>query len=158
MKKEIHPTYYPDATVSCACGNSWKTGSTQKEIHTEVCSQCHPFFTGEQARLIDIEGQVDRFYKKLQARQDYVSEEKRKNDEKTSPDRKVDELDLGARATAALADVGIVNVGQILEKLEGGEAALLELPGIGRKTLIDIKKNLRKFGYKLPKAAEEISV
>jgi large subunit ribosomal protein L31 len=158
MKKDIHPTYYPDATVTCACGNTWKTGSTQKEIHTEVCSKCHPFFTGEQARLIDIEGQVDRFYKKLQAREDYVSEEKRKQGEKTSPERPVAELDLGARATAALAEVGIVNVGQILEKLEGGEAALLELPGVGRKTLIDIKKNLRKFGYKLPKAAEEISV
>ncbi|MCJ7518431.1 MAG: hypothetical protein MUO42_01995 [Anaerolineaceae bacterium] len=94
----------------------------------------------------------------MQAREDYVSEEKRKQGEKTSPERPVAELDLGARATAALAEVGIVNVGQILEKLEGGEAALLELPGVGRKTLIDIKKNLRKFGYKLPKAAEEISV
>jgi large subunit ribosomal protein L31 len=158
MKKDIHPTFYPDATVTCACGNTWKTGSTQKEIHTEVCSKCHPFFTGEQARLIDIEGQVDRFYKKLQARQDFVSEEKRKIDEKTSPERPIADLELGTRATAALAEAGIVNVGQILQKLEGGEAALLELPGVGRKTLIDIKKNLRKFGYKLPKAAEEISV
>ena len=158
MKKDIHPTYYTDAIVTCACGNTWITGSTQKEIHTEVCSKCHPFFTGEQARLIDIEGQVDRFYKKLQAREDYVSEEKRKKDEKTSPERPIAELDLGARATAALTEVGIVTVGHILEKLEGGEAALLELPGVGRKTLIDVKKNLRKFGYKLPKAAEEISV
>ena len=158
MKKEIHPIYYTDATVTCACGNTWITGSTQKEIHTEVCSKCHPFFTGEQARLIDIEGQVDRFYKKLQAREEYVSEEKRKKDEKTSPERPIAELDLGARATAALTEVGIVTVGHILEKLEGGEAALLELPGVGRKTLIDVKKNLRKFGYKLPKAAEEISV
>jgi large subunit ribosomal protein L31 len=108
--------------------------------------------------LIDIEGQVDRFYKKLQARQDFVSEEKRKKDEKTSPERPIADLELGTRATAALAEAGIVNVGQILQKLEGGEAALLELPGVGRKTLIDIKKNLRKFGYKLPKAAEEISV
>lgn len=158
MKKEIHPTYFPDATVTCACGNTWKTGSTQKEIRTEVCSNCHPFFTGEQARLIDIEGQVDRFYKKLQARQDFVSEQKRKKAEKTSPDRLVEELELGSRANSALAEAGITNVGHILTKLEGGEEALLELPGVGRKTLIDIKKNLRKFGYKLPKAAEEISV
>jgi len=158
MKKDIHPTYYPDATVTCACGNTWKTGSTQKEIRTEVCSNCHPFFTGEQARLIDIEGQVDRFYKKLQARQDFVSEQKRKKAEKTSPDRPVEELELGTRANAALAEAGITNVGHILKKLEGGEEALLELAGVGRKTLIDIKKNLRKFGYKLPKAAEEISV
>ncbi len=158
MKKEIHPTYYPDAVVTCACGNTWKTGSTKQEIRTEVCSKCHPFFTGEQARLIDMEGQVDRFYKKLQARQEHVSEQKRKKAANTSPERPVEELELGSRATSALAEAGIVNVGHILEKLEGGEAALLELPGVGRKTLIDIKKNLRKFGYKLPAAAEEISV
>jgi large subunit ribosomal protein L31 len=158
MKKEIHPTYYPDATVTCACGNTWKTGSTKKEIRTEVCSNCHPFFTGEQARLIDIEGQVDRFYKTLQARQDFVSEQKRKKAEKTSPDRAVEELELGARANSALAEAGITNVGHLLKVLEGGEVALLEVPGVGRKTLIDIKKNLRKFGYKIPKAAEEVSV
>lgn len=158
MKKDIHPEFYPDATVTCACGNTWKTGSTQKEIRTEVCSKCHPFFTGEQARLIDIEGQVDRFYKKLQARQDFIEEEKRKQEEKTSPDRPISELELGKRATEALEEAGIKNVGQILKKLESGEAAMLDLPGVGRKTLIDIKKKLRSMGYEIPAAAEEISV
>jgi large subunit ribosomal protein L31 len=158
MKKDIHPEFYPDATVICSCGNTWKTGSTQKEIRTEVCSKCHPFFTGEQARLIDIEGQVDRFYKKLQARQDFIADEKRKQDEKTSPDRSVEELDLGKRATEALVEAGMSNVGQILARLEAGEAAMLELPGIGRKTLIDVKKKLRSLGYELPAAAEEITV
>ena len=158
MKKDIHPEFYPDATVTCSCGNTWKTGSTQKEIRTEVCSKCHPFFTGEQARLIDIEGQVDRFYKKLQARQDYIEEEKRKMEEKISPDRPVSELELGKRATEALEGAGMKNVGEILKKLEDGEAAMLDLPGIGRKTLIDIKKKLRSFGYEIPAAAEEISV
>ncbi len=158
MKKDIHPEFYPDATVTCSCGNTWKTGSTQKEIRTEVCSKCHPFFTGEQARLIDIEGQVDRFYKKLQARQDYIEVEKRKLEEKTSPDRPVSELELGKRATEALAAAGMKNVGEILKKLEDGEAAMLELPGIGRKTLIDVKKKLRSLGYEIPAAAEEISV
>ncbi len=158
MKEDIHLKFYPDAKVTCACGNTWTTGSTQKEIRTEVCSKCHPFFTGEQARLIDMEGQVDRFYKKLQAREEFIEEEKRKMEEKISPDRPVEDLDLGGRANSALEAAGITNVGQILEKLEGGEAALLEISGIGRKTLIDIKKNLRKFGYKLPEAAEEISV
>jgi len=158
MKKDIHPEFYTDATVTCSCGNTWKTGSTKKEIRTEVCSKCHPFFTGEQARLIDIEGQVDRFYKKLQARQDYIEDEKRKQDEKTSPDRPVAELELGKRATESLAEAGIKNVGQILEKLQSGETALLDLPGVGRKTLIDIKKKLRLLGYDLPAAAEEISI
>ena len=146
MKKDIHPEFYPDATVICSCGNTWKTGSTQKEIRTEVCSKCHPFFTGEQARLIDIEGQVDRFYKKLQAREEFIADEKRKQDEKTSPDRTVEELELGKRATEALAEAGMTNVGQILEKLEAGEAAMLELPGIGRKTLIDVKKKAALIG------------
>ena len=158
MKKDIHPKFFPRAKVTCACGNTWTTGSTKEEIRTEICSNCHPFFTGEQQRLIDIEGQVDRFYKKLQARQDYVEDKKRKKSEKTSPDRMIAELELGKRATDALSAVGLTNVGHLLEKLEGGEAAILELPGIGRKTLIDIKKKLRQFGYKLPAAAEEISV
>ena len=65
MKEKIHPTYYPEATVRCACGNTWTTGSTTKAIHTDVCSACHPFFTGEQ-RIVDSEGQVDRFYRRLQ--------------------------------------------------------------------------------------------
>ena len=72
MKTDIHPTYFEDATVTCACGTTWTTGSTKKEIRVEICSSCHPFFTGEMNRIVDTEGQVDRFYKKLQARQDYV--------------------------------------------------------------------------------------
>jgi len=158
MKKDIHPKFYPQAKVTCACGNSWTTGSTQEEIRTEICSNCHPFFTGEQQRLIDIEGQVDRFYKKLQARQDYVEDKKQKKAKKTSPDRTIAELELGKRATDALAAAKLTNVGHVLKILEGGESALLELPGIGRKTLIDIKKKLRQLGYQLPAAAEEISV
>jgi large subunit ribosomal protein L31 len=60
MKKDIHPQYYPDAKVICACGNTWTTGSTRKEIRTDMCSICHPFFTGEQ-RIVDTAGQVERF-------------------------------------------------------------------------------------------------
>ncbi|MEA3338206.1 MAG: 50S ribosomal protein L31 [Chloroflexota bacterium] len=66
MKEGIHPTYYPEATVTCACGNTWVTGSTEKVIRTDVCSACHPFFTGEQ-RIVDTAGQVDRFMRRLQA-------------------------------------------------------------------------------------------
>jgi large subunit ribosomal protein L31 len=89
MKQGIHPTYYTDAKVTCACGNTWTTGSTQKEIRVEVCSKCHPFFSGEQARIIDIEGQVDRFYKKLQARQTYVEDKKSRAASKVSPHRPI---------------------------------------------------------------------
>jgi len=65
MKQEIHPKYYPEAVVRCACGNTWTTGSTVEELRTDVCSACHPFFTGEQ-RIVDTEGRVDRFYRRLQ--------------------------------------------------------------------------------------------
>jgi large subunit ribosomal protein L31 len=158
MKKGIHPTYYPDAKVVCSCGNTWTTGSTKKEIHTEVCSKCHPFFTGQQQRLIDIEGQVDRFYKKLQARQDYVEEKKAKAAARVSPERSVKEIGLPARATEALEKAGLASVGQVLTKLAEGEAAILGIEGFGRKSLIDMKKNLRQMGYTLPTAAEEIVV
>lgn len=158
MKSGIHPTYYPDAKVTCSCGNTWNTGSTKKEIRTEVCSKCHPFFTGQQQRIIDIEGQVDRFYKKLQARQNYVDDKKAKAAARTSPERSIKEIDLPARAVDALEKAGIRNVGQVLEKLAEGEAALLSIEGFGRKSLIDMKKNLRQLGYTLPSAAEEIVV
>lgn len=158
MKKSIHPTFYPDAQVICACGNTWTTGSTQKVIHTEVCSRCHPFYTGQQQRLLDVEGQVDRFYKKLQARQDYVDQKKARILERTSPDRPVSELGLGSRATESLIKAGLENAGQILEKMNQGEAALLAIEGFGRKSLIDLKKHLRQLGYELPEAAEEIIV
>jgi large subunit ribosomal protein L31 len=67
MKKDIHPTYYPEAKVLCACGNSWVTGATKEEIRTDVCSVCHPFFTGEQ-RIVDTAGQVERFMRRLEKR------------------------------------------------------------------------------------------
>jgi len=157
MKTDIHPTYYTDAVVICSCGNSWTTGSTKKEIRTDVCSKCHPFFTGEQ-RIVDSEGQVDRFYKKLQARQRYVEETEAREAARTSIDRTIAELELGARATDALAKAGIETVGQALDKLAEGEASLLAVDGFGRKSLADLKKRLRQFGYEIPEIAQEITV
>ena len=158
MKKDIHPNYYPDAQVVCACGNTWTTGSTKKTIRTEVCSKCHPFFTGQQQRLIDIEGQVDRFYKKLQARQEFVDQKVSRDSERTSPDRLVAELELSTRALAALEKAEIKSFGQFIDKLAEGEEALLAIEGFGRKSLIDAKKKLRSLGYDLPTAAEEPAV
>jgi len=62
MKKGIHPEYYK-TTVRCACGNEFETGSTVKEINIEICSKCHPFFTGKQ-KLVDSAGRVERFKRK----------------------------------------------------------------------------------------------
>jgi large subunit ribosomal protein L31 len=154
MKKDIHPTYYPDAQVVCACGNTWTTGSTKKMIRTEVCSKCHPFFTGQQQRIIDIEGQVDRFYKRLQARQDYVDSKKTRENEKTSLERTIVELELGTRPTDALDKAGIKTVGQVMAKFEEGDDAVLAIDGFGRKSLIDLKKRLRQLGYTLPQDTE----
>jgi large subunit ribosomal protein L31 len=158
MKNGIHPTFFPDAVVTCACGNTWTTGSTKKVIRTEVCSKCHPFFTGQQSRLLDVEGQVDRFYRKLQARQSYVDQKKVRGDSRTSIDKSVSELEIGSRAITALEKAGVTNVGQIIEKLGQGEQALLDIDGFGRKSLIDLKKKLRSLGYELPAAADEIVV
>jgi large subunit ribosomal protein L31 len=157
MKADIHPTYYLDALVICACGNTWTTGSTKKEIRTDVCSKCHPFFTGEQ-RIVDTEGQVDRFYRKLEARQQYLEDVEARVAARVSPDRPLAELELGTRALDALSKAGITNVGQVLDKLALGEQTLLSIEGFGRKSLADLKKRLRGFGYELPETAEEIKV
>jgi large subunit ribosomal protein L31 len=155
MKPEIHPTYYEDAKVTCAsCGTTWTTGSTKKEIRVEICSNCHPFFSGEGQRIVDIEGQVDRFYKKLQVREKHVEDTKARATAKVSPKRPISELELGIRPTAALEKAGIKEVGQFMAKLNEGEAGVLEIEGFGRKSLIDIKKKLRALGYKIPETEE----
>ncbi|MFA5830502.1 MAG: 50S ribosomal protein L31 [Candidatus Paceibacterota bacterium] len=60
MKKDTHPTYYSDTKATCVCGASFTVGSTQKELHLEICSQCHPFYTGN-AKMMDTAGRVEKF-------------------------------------------------------------------------------------------------
>ncbi|MEX2599629.1 MAG: 50S ribosomal protein L31 [Dehalococcoidia bacterium] len=64
MKTEIHPKYYPEARVVCSCGNTFTVGATKPEIKVEICSACHPFFTGEQ-RIVDTEGRVERLKRRF---------------------------------------------------------------------------------------------
>ena len=66
MKQKIHPNWYPEARVHCACGNAFTTGSTMKEIAVEICSACHPLFTGQQ-KLVDTAGRVDKFNQRAAA-------------------------------------------------------------------------------------------
>jgi large subunit ribosomal protein L31 len=66
MKKDIHPKWFSEAKVTCACGNTFTVGSTQEEIRVEVCSACHPFFTGQQ-KFVDSLGRVEKFQKKQEA-------------------------------------------------------------------------------------------
>lgn len=63
MKAKIHPKYYDNAKVTCLCGNTFATGSTKPELRVEVCSKCHPFYTGQQ-RIVDTMGRVERFKKR----------------------------------------------------------------------------------------------
>jgi len=155
MKTSIHPAWYPEATVICACGNTWKTGATIPEIRTDICSACHPFYTGEQ-RIVDTEGQVDRFLKRLQTRDSRRAEAEAKIAALTSPDVSIGEFDIGKRYITILSENGINTVGDFLNKLEtSGEQSVLEIPGIGRKVLSDLKKLLRARGYDVPQANTE---
>lgn len=77
MKSDIHPTYYKDAKVTCACGASFAIGSTLPEIKVEICSRCHPFFTGEM-KLIDTQGRIERFQARKKQAQALASTTKKK--------------------------------------------------------------------------------
>jgi large subunit ribosomal protein L31 len=63
MREKIHPKYFPEAKVVCSCGNTFTTGSTRESLRVELCSKCHPFFTGEQ-KIVDTAGRVERFKRK----------------------------------------------------------------------------------------------
>lgn len=79
MKKDIHPTYYPAATVTCACGNKFTVGSTKEKIEVEICGACHPFFTGQE-KVMDTAGRVEKF----KARQSKATPTKKKVAKKSS--------------------------------------------------------------------------
>jgi large subunit ribosomal protein L31 len=106
VKDKIHPKYYPEARVTCACGNTWVTGSTKETIRTDVCSKCHPFFTGQLQRLVDTAGQVDRFTKRFERAQNLRVEVK---------DRAV----ARAERARARALVEIVDEEESIEPIEG---------------------------------------
>lgn len=77
MKKDIHPKYYKNAKIVCACGHSFNMGSTVPEIHVEICSACHPFYTGKQ-KLVDDRGRVERFQRMVQKKSELAAKKKTK--------------------------------------------------------------------------------
>jgi large subunit ribosomal protein L31 len=87
MKPNIHPQYNMTAVVTCACGNTFTTGSTADKLHTEVCSQCHPFYTGKQ-KLLDAAGSIDKFKKRSAAAVVIKSSIKEKKPRKTRTSKK----------------------------------------------------------------------
>jgi large subunit ribosomal protein L31 len=149
MKTDIHPEFYPEAQVICACGNTWTVGSTVPVIRTDICSKCHPFFTGEQ-RIVDAGGQVERFMRKLERRDHLIAEAEQRKARETSPELPIMELDLSTRAKKVLVSAGLKNVSDVLVKLEEGDEALTNLSGFGLKSLATLKKRLRGRGFALP--------
>src|SRR5258708_39023489 len=85
MKANVHPQYFENATVICVCGNRFTTGSTQEIIHVELCSNCHPFYTGEQ-RFVDAGSRIQRFQKKQQVGAQYQATKQKKADDKKKKD------------------------------------------------------------------------
>ncbi|MCD4738502.1 MAG: 50S ribosomal protein L31 [Anaerolineae bacterium] len=150
MKPNIHPKWYPAAKICCACGSEWTVGATEPEIRVNICSNCHPFFTGEQ-RIVDTEGQVDRFMRRLKARENIQQETQRRADELTSPELALAELELGTRIENLLVEAGLKKVGDVLKLLQtDGEEGLTDIRGFGLKYLANLKKSLRAKGYILP--------
>ena len=145
MKKDIHPEWYPDAKVIVDGEVVMTVGSTVPEVRVEIWSGTHPFYTGQQ-RLVDTEGQVDRFMRRLQRREQIQAEQETKEEKRSPLNLSVEEMSLGTRAERALAEAGVATVGDVMALFEKGEDALLALPGIGQKALIDIKRFLRAEG------------
>jgi large subunit ribosomal protein L31 len=145
MKKDIHPQWYPDAKVYVDGVEVMTIGSTQPELRVEIWSGTHPFYTGQQ-RFIDTEGQVDRFMRRLQKREELLIEEEEEVERSTPTNLSVEAMSLGTRAEKALVEADVTTVGDTLELLQKGDDALLALPGIGQKALIDIKRFLRAEG------------
>ncbi len=83
MKQAIHPQYFDEAQVICVCGNRFNVGSTQEVIHVELCSNCHPFYTGEQ-RFVDSASRIQKFQKKQEVAKTYVAKKVEKQERSKS--------------------------------------------------------------------------
>ncbi|MFC1975509.1 50S ribosomal protein L31 [Chloroflexota bacterium] len=146
MKKKIHPKYYPNAQVICSCGNTWTTGSTQEVIRTDVCSNCHPFYTGEQ-RIVDTAGQVDRFMKRLGRYGEHQADAATRQQESQNKlgqrflKQKLLALDLNDRVHQLLQDADVITVGDLVE-MENDQ--LLALEGFGPKALEEVETKLEE--------------
>ena len=142
MRKDIQPKWYPDAKVLVEGEVVMTVGSTQPEINVEIWSGTHPFYTGTQ-RLLDTEGQVDRFMRRLQRREELQKEAAVAEEKRDARNLEVGAMALGTRATNALIEANVTTIGDVLNLLNQGEDNLLALPGVGQKALIDIRRFLR---------------
>lgn len=142
MKEGIHPEWYPDAKVVVDGEVVATVGATQPEIRVEIWSGTHPFYTGTQ-RLLDTEGQVDRFMRRLQRREAYKAAQEAKEETSVATNISVEAMGLGTRVEKALIAAEATIAQDLIELLEKGDDALLAISGVGQKALIDIKRYLR---------------
>ncbi|MFT5196492.1 MAG: large subunit ribosomal protein L31 [Candidatus Promineifilaceae bacterium] len=148
MKEGIHPQWYPEAEVVCDGEVIMTIGATQPKIVLDIWSGTHPFYTG-QSRLIDTEGQVDRFMRRLQRVTDIKEDVETSIEEEKADPRLVaiEALELGERSENALKAAELTTAGAVLDLFnEGGEDALLALQGMGQTAVIAIKRYLRSEG------------
>jgi large subunit ribosomal protein L31 len=120
-------------------------GATKPELNVEIWSGTHPFYTGQQ-RLLDTEGQVDRFMTRLKKREEMLKAQEESAQKELPTNLAIDSIGLATRAQNALTEAGLSTVGDLLTYLEEGDDALLAIPGVGRKALIDVKRYLRAEG------------
>lgn len=142
MKESIHPKWYPNAKVMVEGEVVMTVGSTRPEISVEVWSGTHPFYTGTQ-RLMDTEGQVDRFMRRLQKREDIQVQTETVKQRRMPENYGVEEMELGTRVNNALTQAGLTTVGDLLQLLKQGDDAVLALQGVGQTALIKIKRYMR---------------
>jgi large subunit ribosomal protein L31 len=142
MKEKIHPKWYPDAKVILNGEVVMTVGATKPELQVEIWSGTHPFYTGQQ-RLVDTEGQVERFMRRLQRREEIFTETQVQKEAQSPLSQSVESLPLTSRAIKALQEAEVNTVGDIIARLEEGDDALLAVNGFGQKALIDVKKFLR---------------
>jgi large subunit ribosomal protein L31 len=145
VKEDIHPEWYPDAEVVVNGEVVMRVGSTKPRLNVEIWSGTHPFFTGQQ-RLVDTEGQVERFLKRLQRREAMLAEEEEEEERRSPLALSIEEIGMQTRALNALRDAGLTTVADVFERYEEGEDALLAITGVGQRALIDIRKFLRSEG------------
>lgn len=145
MKESIHPKWYPNAKVIVEGEVIMTVGSTKPEISVEVWSGTHPFYTGTQ-RLMDTEGQVDRFMRRLQKREEIQTQTETVKQGRMPENFTIDTMELGTRVNNALTQAGLTTVGDVLSLLKQGDDAVLALQGVGQTALIKIKRYMRDEG------------
>lgn len=145
MKEDLHPEWYPEAEVIVNGEVVMHVGSTRPQLNVEIWSGTHPYYTGQQ-RLVDTEGQVERFLKRLERREELLAEQEEEEEKEPSLDLPIEEMGIQTRSENAMKEDGLETVGDVYERFQEGEDALLAIYGVGQKALIDVKKYLRSQG------------